>query len=58
MRCERSMIGLSGEIPLMTAWQRPTHSLPSPKSETKTIGRAMGVSMLRPAGRCNMRPVR
>jgi len=32
-------MGHCGAIPLMTAWQSPTHSLPSPKSLRKTIGR-------------------
>jgi hypothetical protein len=43
MRWERSTIGLSGAIPLMTAWQRPTHSLPNPKSLRKTMGRGRGI---------------
>src|SRR5262245_66251358 len=40
MRCERSTIGLAGEIALITEWQMPTHSLPRPKSLRKTIWRA------------------
>jgi hypothetical protein len=43
MRCERSTMGLSGAIPLMTAWQSPTHSLPSPKSLRKTMGRGRDI---------------
>ena len=39
MRCERSTIGHCGAIPLITEWQIPTHSFPSPKSLRKTIGR-------------------
>jgi hypothetical protein len=30
-------------MPLITAWQSPTHSFPRPKSLRKTIGRAVGI---------------
>jgi hypothetical protein len=36
-------MGLDGEIRLMTEWQIPTHSLPSPKSVRNTIGLADGI---------------
>src|SRR2546430_6615413 len=37
------MIRLPGAMRLITAWQIPTHSFPSPKSVSKTIGRASGI---------------
>ena len=53
-RCERSTIGHCGAMPLITAWHRPTHSFPRPKSLRKTIGRAAGMraSMVRRPCRC------
>src|SRR5262245_48837002 len=37
------MIRLPGAMRLITAWQIPTHSFPSPKSVSNTIGRASGM---------------
>src|SRR5262249_24619142 len=38
------MIGVSGAIRSMTAWQMPTHSLRYPKSERNTIDGVIGTS--------------
>ena len=54
MRCERSTIGHCGAIPLITEWQIPTHSFPSPKSLRKTIGRVDDIGVKHARGTASM----